>query len=88
MLVGDLNDTERRGLRYAGLAALGMIALIALLVVPEGAVLRNPETGGVRLASGTGVFMEELKQMLAEKSITTTFMAIDEKNPGEMRIET
>jgi len=43
------------------------------------------QTGGVHLADGTGVFMEELKQMLAEKSINTTFMAIDEKNPGEMR---
>ena len=45
------------------------------------------QIGGVHLAAGTGVFMEELKRMLAEKSIVTTFMAIDEKNPGEMRTE-
>jgi aminobenzoyl-glutamate transport protein len=32
-------------LRYAGVAALCMAGLIALLVVPEGAVLRNPQTG-------------------------------------------
>ncbi|NGX15111.1 AbgT family transporter [Wenzhouxiangella sp. XN24] len=43
-----LSDTERRGLRYAGLAALLMVGLIALLVVPEGAVLRNPETGAIK----------------------------------------
>jgi hypothetical protein len=46
------------------------------------------QIAGVHLATGTGVFMEELKHMLAEKSITTTFMAIDEKNPGEMRKKT
>jgi aminobenzoyl-glutamate transport protein len=44
----ELSDAERRGLRYASLAALGMVALIALLVVPEGAVLRNPETGAIK----------------------------------------
>jgi len=43
-----LSDQERRGLRYAGIAALLMIGLIALLVVPEGAVLRNPETGAIK----------------------------------------
>ena len=42
-----LSDTERRGLRYAGVAALLMAGLIALLVVPEGAVLRNPDTGQI-----------------------------------------
>ena len=43
-----LTRTERKGLISAGLAALGMIIIIALLVVPEGAVLRNPETGEIR----------------------------------------
>ncbi len=43
-----LTPEERRGMRYAGIAALLMIIGIALLVVPEGAVLRNPETGGIR----------------------------------------
>src|SRR6056297_286243 len=43
-----LSETERRGLRYAGLAALLVVGLIALLVVPEGAVLRNPETGAIK----------------------------------------
>lgn len=43
-----LSDAERRGLRHAGIAALLMVGLIALLVVPEGAVLRNPETGAIK----------------------------------------
>ncbi len=43
-----LSDTERRGLKYAGLAALLLIIGIALLVVPDGAVLRNPETGAIK----------------------------------------
>lgn len=43
-----LTDRERRALRYAGLAALLMIIGIAWLVMPEGAVLRNPETGAIK----------------------------------------
>ena len=43
-----LTATERRGLKFAGVAALIMAIGIALLVVPEGAVLRNPETGEIR----------------------------------------
>ncbi|MEM8983936.1 MAG: AbgT family transporter [Pseudomonadota bacterium] len=43
-----LTADEKRGMRYAGIAALLLILGIALLVVPEGAVLRNPETGAVK----------------------------------------
>ncbi len=43
-----LTATERKALQAAGIAALLMIVGIALLVVPEGAVLRNPETGLVK----------------------------------------
>lgn len=42
----DLNPVEKRGLRNAGLVFLGSLALLALLTVPEGAVLRNPEAAG------------------------------------------
>ncbi len=42
-----LSPLEKRGLRYAGVAALLMAAAIAWMVVPEGAVLRNPETGAI-----------------------------------------
>jgi aminobenzoyl-glutamate transport protein len=42
-----LSPVEKKALRNAGIAALLMAGLIALLVVPEGAVLRNPETGEI-----------------------------------------
>ncbi len=37
----ELSVAERRGLRWAGLAALGMLVLIGLLVLPPGAPLRG-----------------------------------------------
>ena len=43
-----LTDQEKRGMRNAGLSVLVMVIVIALLVIPEGAVLRNPETGELR----------------------------------------
>ncbi len=43
-----LTSQERRGLKLAGLAALLLAVGIALMVIPEGAVLRNPETGEIR----------------------------------------
>jgi aminobenzoyl-glutamate transport protein len=42
-----LSPGERRALGVAGVAALLTAGLIALLVVPEGAVLRNPATGEI-----------------------------------------
>nr|WP_024964886.1 p-aminobenzoyl-glutamate transporter [Pantoea sp. IMH] len=42
-----LTPLENRGLRAAGIAALLFIALIALLVIPENAPLRDPATGSV-----------------------------------------
>jgi aminobenzoyl-glutamate transport protein len=42
-----LSGLERRGLAWAAVAVLGVIALLALAVVPEWGVLRNPETGEV-----------------------------------------
>ena len=38
---------ESRGLRYAGWALLGLLAFFALLTLPPGAPLRNPETGSL-----------------------------------------
>ncbi len=40
-----LTENERRGLRWTGLAVLAMIGVLALTIVPEWGVLRNPETG-------------------------------------------
>jgi len=45
--VEDITHAEKRGLRYAGIAeALYLIVMLAL-VVPENALLRNPETGEI-----------------------------------------
>ncbi|MBI4535667.1 MAG: AbgT family transporter [Ignavibacteriae bacterium] len=43
----QLTPEEKRGLKIAGLATLACIGLLVLAVVPEGAVLRNPETGDI-----------------------------------------
>jgi len=43
-----LTPLESKALKHAGFAALLMVIGIALLVIPEGAVLRNPETGLIK----------------------------------------
>ena len=45
------------------------------------------QIGGLQLAKGTGIFMQEVQQMLTARGIATTFMAVDEKNPGKMKTE-
>jgi aminobenzoyl-glutamate transport protein len=42
-----LSERERRGLFWAGMAVLGVSALLALAVIPENGVLRDPDTGDV-----------------------------------------
>lgn len=42
-----LNSVERKGLIAAGLTFVGLLALLAITVVPEWGVLRNPATGEV-----------------------------------------
>ncbi len=42
-----LTAVEKKGLKRAGLALLVYVILIAILVVPEAAPLRNQETGGI-----------------------------------------
>ena len=46
----QLTAEEKRGLKFAGLAVLGVCGLLALTIVPEWGVLRNQETG---LVSGS-----------------------------------
>jgi aminobenzoyl-glutamate transport protein len=40
-----LSELESRGLRYAGLGILALVAVFLLLTLPSGAPLRNPDTG-------------------------------------------
>lgn len=51
------HDGEKRGLRFALWALLGFIAVIALLTLPPGAPLRDPETDAI---IGTTPFMASL----------------------------
>jgi aminobenzoyl-glutamate transport protein len=52
--LGEVSAQERKGLRWAGIAFLVMLGLFALLVVPEGAPLRNPEA----VAAGEPVLVQ------------------------------
>ncbi|MGL5615952.1 MAG: AbgT family transporter [Sarcina sp.] len=42
-----LSDEEKRGMKFAVIALIAYIIFIALLVMPEGAALRNPKTGEI-----------------------------------------
>jgi aminobenzoyl-glutamate transport protein len=46
--VDEVTAAEKKGLRMAGLTFLIICAILALTVVPEWGVLRNPDTGGVK----------------------------------------
>ncbi|MBD1575132.1 MULTISPECIES: AbgT family transporter [Vibrio] len=45
--MGALTPVEKKALKMAGLATLVVCAVLALTIVPENGVLRNPETGTV-----------------------------------------
>ncbi|MFP4470437.1 MAG: AbgT family transporter [Bacteroidales bacterium] len=42
--IQQLTDTEKKGLNWAGAAFLFTVALLAISVIPENGLLRNPET--------------------------------------------
>jgi aminobenzoyl-glutamate transport protein len=54
---GSLSKEESRGLRFTLWAIVGLLIFFALLTVPKGAVLRNPETGAL---IGNSPFMNGL----------------------------
>jgi aminobenzoyl-glutamate transport protein len=59
---GGRSAAESRGLRYAGIATLAFIALVLVFTLPEGAPLRDPETGDI---IGTTPFMDSLLFIIA-----------------------
>mgnify|MGYP001419014674 CR=1 FL=1 len=59
---------EAKGLRWALYALLGVIAVIALLTLPSGAPLRNPETGDI---VGDSPFMSSLIVMISAAFLVT-----------------
>lgn len=54
---GPLTPLERKGLRYALFALLGVVLVVLLATVPSGAPLRHPETGAI---VGNTPFMDSL----------------------------
>ncbi|MEO0817949.1 MAG: AbgT family transporter [Pseudomonadota bacterium] len=44
-MMEPLKDNERKGLLWAGIALLGVLAVMAFTLLPEWGVLRDPETG-------------------------------------------
>lgn len=44
-MMEPIADKERKGLRWTGIALLGVFGLMALTLLPEWGVLRNPDTG-------------------------------------------
>ncbi|MEX0995780.1 MAG: AbgT family transporter [Flavobacteriaceae bacterium] len=46
-MMSPLTPLERKGLRITGIAVLVILGLLALTIVPENGVLRNPETGEI-----------------------------------------
>jgi aminobenzoyl-glutamate transport protein len=54
---GGLTQEESRGLKYTLWALIGVLVVFALLTVPKGAILRNPETGAL---VGSSPFMNGL----------------------------
>jgi aminobenzoyl-glutamate transport protein len=52
-----LSDQESRGLKFAGIGLLCLVAVFLLLTLPSGAPLRNPETG---VLIGNSPFMNGL----------------------------
>jgi aminobenzoyl-glutamate transport protein len=65
---GAVDDpaAQRRGLRYAAIAAAAFLGLVLLITLPPGAPLRDPETGNI---IGTTPFMDSLLFI-----ITMTFL--------------
>ncbi|WP_144463691.1 AbgT family transporter [Siminovitchia fortis] len=45
--LSKVTNEERRGLKWAGIVFVAIIGVLLLLILPEGALLRDPETGSI-----------------------------------------
>jgi aminobenzoyl-glutamate transport protein len=63
-----LSADESRGLRYAGLGLVGVLVVFALLTLPPGAPLRNPDTGEL---VGNSPFMNGLIALIMVMFLAT-----------------
>lgn len=45
--IEEMTQVEKKGLRWAGISLLLVIALLALSIIPENGLFRNPETGEI-----------------------------------------
>jgi len=45
--IEEMTPVEKKGLRWAGISLLAVIALLAFTIIPENGLFRNPETGEV-----------------------------------------
>lgn len=64
----QLSAEESRGLRYALFALLGTVVVFALVTIPPGAPLRNPDTGAL---IGNSPFMNGLIALIMTLFLTT-----------------
>lgn len=46
-VVEDITGEEKRGMKFAIISIIAYVILIGILVLPENAILRDPETGGL-----------------------------------------
>jgi len=58
--MAPLDKKEKKGLVMAGFGVLGVAALIAFLVVPEGGILRDPEAIGEGFLESSGPFFQSI----------------------------
>lgn len=60
--IRPLTDAEKKGLKNAGIAFILFVIAIALLIVPQNGILRNPETGEIL---GDSPFMDAIVPIIS-----------------------
>ncbi len=56
----NITDIEKKGLIWSGISVLVLMIAVAILTIPEGALLRNPETGSILHSS----FMDGMSTLI------------------------